>query len=29
MKNFINYQQLLFTEMWWHSKFGCNLCKIC
>jgi hypothetical protein len=28
MKNLVNGQQLLFTEMWWHSKFGSNLCKI-
>jgi hypothetical protein len=29
MKNLVNCQQLMFTGMWWHSKFGCNLCKIC
>jgi hypothetical protein len=28
MKNLVNRQQLLFTETEWHSKFGCNLCKI-
>jgi hypothetical protein len=28
MKNVVNYQQLLFTEKWRHSKFGCDLCKI-
>jgi hypothetical protein len=27
-KNLVNCQQLLFTETWRHSKFGCNLCKI-
>jgi hypothetical protein len=29
VKNVVNRQQLLFTEAWRHSKFGCNLCKIC
>jgi hypothetical protein len=29
MKNLVNCQQLLFTGMWWHSKFACKLCKIC
>jgi hypothetical protein len=28
MKNLVNYQLLLFTRTGWHSKFGCNLCKI-
>jgi hypothetical protein len=27
MKHLVNYQQLLFTEIEWHSKFGSNLCK--
>jgi hypothetical protein len=27
VENLVNCQQLLFTEMQWHSKFGCNLCK--
>jgi hypothetical protein len=29
VENLVNCQQLLFTETEWHSKFGCNLCKIC
>jgi hypothetical protein len=28
MKNLVNCQQLLFTEIEWHSKFGTKLCKI-
>jgi hypothetical protein len=28
VKNLVNCQQLLFTKTEWHSKFGCNLCKI-
>jgi hypothetical protein len=28
VKNLVNYQHLLFTETWRHSKFGCNLCTI-
>jgi hypothetical protein len=28
VKNLVNYQQLLFTETEWHSKFGRNLSKI-
>jgi hypothetical protein len=27
VKNVVNRQQLLFSETWRHSKFGCNLCK--
>jgi hypothetical protein len=27
VKNLVNCQQLLFTETWRHTKFGCNLCK--
>jgi hypothetical protein len=29
VKKLDNYQQLLFTKIEWHSKFGRNLCKIC
>jgi hypothetical protein len=27
VENLVNCQQLLFTEIEWHSKFGSNLCK--
>jgi hypothetical protein len=27
-ENVVNRQQLLFSGIWWHSKFGCDLCKI-
>jgi hypothetical protein len=27
-ENLVNCQQLLFPETEWHSKFGCQLCKI-
>jgi hypothetical protein len=28
VKKLVNYQQLLFPETEWNSKFRCNLCKI-
>jgi hypothetical protein len=27
VEKLVDCQQLLFTRMWWHSKFGSNLCK--
>jgi protein-arginine kinase activator protein McsA len=29
VENLVNCQQLMFTEIEWHSKYGSNLCKNC